>query len=319
MGKLEDIADKMNQKYGESSVSKLSEVNMNVETFSSDSIALDDALGGGYPVGRIIEIYGPESSGKTTLAIHAIKVNQMLGKETAFIDVEHAFDPEYAASIGVDTDKMYISQPTTGEEALDIAEAFCEGDNMGLIVIDSVSALVPKAELEGDIGDSKIGLQARLMSQAMRMLKGKANQNGTTIIFINQIRMKIGVMFGSPETTSGGNALKFYASQRLDVRRIGQVKTGEEVSANRTRVTVKKNKVAPPFKKSEFEIEFGVGIDIIREVIEIGSEMGIIKKSGSWYSYGDTKLGQGVPAVKALLTDNPELLEEIKDKFYVEA
>ena len=279
---------------------------------STGSIALDVALGiGGYPRGRVVEIYGPESSGKTTLAIHAIAEAQKQGGIAAFIDAEHAFDRSYAESLGVDMDNLYISQPDHGEQALEVADSLIRSGAIDIVVIDSVAALTPKAEIEGDMGDSKMGLQARLMSQALRKLTANISKTNTCCVFINQLRDKIGVMFGNPETTTGGNALKFYSSVRLDIRKVTQLKDGDEVSGNRVRVKVVKNKVAPPFRKAEFDIVFGVGISRIGEIVDLGVEHGIVKKSGSWFSYGDTKLGQGRDAVKLLLQDNPELAEEL--------
>jgi recombination protein RecA len=276
---------------------------------------LDNALGiGGYPKGRVVEIYGPESSGKTTLAIHAIAEAQKTGGIAAFIDAEHAFDSSYAGALGVDIDNLLMSQPDNGEQALEIADHLIRSGAIDIIVIDSVAALTPKAEIEGDMGDSRMGLQARLMSQALRKLTASISKTNTCVIFINQLREKIGVMFGNPETTTGGNALKFYASVRLDVRKIGQLKEGEESTGNKTRVKIVKNKIAPPFKKAEFDIMYGEGISKIGEIIDMGSEMEIIKKSGSWYSYGETKLGQGRDAVKAVLIDNIELTAELEAK-----
>jgi len=281
----------------------------------SGSLGLDLALGvGGYPRGRVIEIYGPESSGKTTLAIHAIAEAQKAGGIAAFIDAEHAFDRFYAKKLGVDIDNLYISQPDNGEQALEIADHLIRSGAIDIIVIDSVAALTPKSEIEGEMGDSKMGLQARLMSQALRKLTANINRTNTTCFFINQLREKIGVMFGNPETTTGGNALKFYASVRIDIRRIGQLKEGEDVQGNRTRVKVVKNKLAPPFRKAEFDILYGQGISKTGELIDMGVELNILKKSGSWFSYGETRLGQGRDAVRNLLRDNPELSEEIEGK-----
>jgi recombination protein RecA len=286
-----------------------------VEVIPSGSIALDVALGiGGYPKGRVVEIYGPESSGKTTLAIHAIAEVQKKGGIAAFIDAEHAFDRFYAEKLGVDINNLLISQPDNGEQALEITENLIRSGAIDIIVIDSVAALTPKSEIEGEMGDSKMGLHARLMSQALRKLTGTISKTGCCCIFINQLREKIGVMFGNPETTTGGNALKFYASIRLDIRRTSQIKEAEVVSGNHVKVKVVKNKVAPPFKTAEFDIIFGEGISRTGEVIDLGVDKNIIKKSGSWFSYGDTKLGQGRDAVKALLLDNPELSEEIERK-----
>jgi recombination protein RecA len=289
-----------------------------VSTIASGSISLDNALGiGGYPRGRVVEIYGPESSGKTTLAIHAVAEAQKLGGIAAIIDAEHAFDRSYAKKLGVDVDTLLISQPDNGEQALEIADHLIRSGAIDIIVIDSVAALTPKAEIEGEMGDSKMGLQARLMSQAMRKLTANISKTNTCCIFINQLREKIGVMFGNPETTTGGNALKFYASVRVDVRRITQLKDGEEATGNRVRAKIVKNKMAPPFKKAEFDIVFGVGISKLGEVVDLGVEFEIIKKSGSWFSYGDTKIGQGREAVKQVLTDNPELMNEIEEKIRV--
>ena len=281
----------------------------------SGSIALDDALGvGGYPRGRVIEMYGPESSGKTTLAIHAIAEAQKLGGIAAFIDAEHAFDRFYASKLGVDIESLLISQPDHGEQALEIVDHLVRSGAVDIIVIDSVAALTPKAEIEGEMGDSKMGLQARLMSQALRKLTANIGKTNTTVIFINQLREKIGVMFGNPETTTGGNALKFYATQRVDIRRIGKIKDGEDIIGNRTRVKIVKNKVAPPFKKVEFDLMFGLGISRIGEILDMASDMEIVKKSGSWFSYGETKLGQGRENVKKLLEDNLELSDELEKK-----
>jgi len=276
---------------------------------------LDIALGiGGFPRGRVVEIYGPESSGKTTLAIHAIAEAQKAGGIAAFIDAEHAFDRFYAEKLGVDLENLLISQPDNGEQALEIADHLIRSGAIDIIVIDSVAALTPKAEIEGEMGDSKMGLQARLMSQALRKLTANINRTNTTCIFINQLREKIGVMFGNPETTTGGNALKFYASVRVDIRRLAQIKDGDEVSGNRTRVKIVKNKLAPPFRKAEFDIMYGQGISLVGEIIDLGVEYNIVKKSGSWFSYGETRLGQGRDAVKLLLKDNPELMEELQGK-----
>lgn len=306
--------DKIEKNYGKGSIMKLGdEVVVNIDVIPTGSIALNSALGvGGYPKGRIIEIYGPESSGKTTLAIHAIAEAQKLGGIAAFIDAEHAFDRFYAAKLGVDVDNLWISQPDNGEQALEIAEQLIRSSAVDIIVIDSVAALTPKAEIEGEMGDNKVGLQARLMSQALRKLTSAVSKTGTTCIFINQLREKIGVMFGNPETTTGGNALKFYASVRLDIRRAQQIKDGEEVIGNQTRVKVIKNKVAPPFRKAEFDIMFGEGISRAGEIVDLGADLGIVKKSGSWYSYNETKLGQGRDAAKKCIADNPELAEELE-------
>ena len=286
-----------------------------VEVIPTGSISLDYALGvGGYPRGRIIEIYGPESSGKTTLAIHAIAEAQRAGGIAAIIDAEHAFDRFYAEKLGVDVNNLWIAQPDNGEQALEIADQLIRSSAIDIIVIDSVAALTPKAEIEGEMGDNKVGLQARLMSQALRKLTSTISKTNTTCIFINQLRDKIGIMFGSPETTTGGNALKFYSSVRLDIRRISQIKDGEDVLGNMVRVKVVKNKVAPPFRKAEFEIMFGEGISRIGELVDLGVNYGVVKKSGSWFSYGDTKLAQGRDATKRTLADNPELAEEIEAK-----
>ena len=311
---LQAAMDKIEKNFGKGSIMKLGDENVQqVEVIPTGSIALNAALGvGGYPKGRIIEIYGPESSGKTTLAIHAIAEAQKAGGIAAFIDAEHAFDRFYASKLGVDVDNLWISQPDNGEQALEIAEQLIRSSAIDIIVIDSVAALTPKAEIEGDMGDNKVGLQARLMSQALRKLTTAISKTNTTCIFINQLREKIGVMFGNPETTTGGNALKFYASVRLDIRRATQLKDGEEVIGNQTRVKVVKNKVAPPFRKAEFDIMFGEGISRAGEIIDLGAELGIIKKSGSWYSYNDTKLGQGRDASKQVIQDNPELAEELE-------
>lgn len=311
---LQAAMDKIEKNFGKGSIMKLGDENVQqVEVIPTGSIALNAALGvGGYPKGRIIEIYGPESSGKTTLAIHAIAEAQKAGGIAAFIDAEHAFDRFYASKLGVDVDNLWISQPDNGEQALEIAEQLIRSSAIDIIVIDSVAALTPKAEIEGDMGDNKVGLQARLMSQALRKLTSAISKTNTTCIFINQLREKIGVMFGNPETTTGGNALKFYASVRLDIRRATQLKDGEEVIGNQTRVKVVKNKVAPPFRKAEFDIMFGEGISRAGEIIDLGVELGIIKKSGSWYSYNDTKLGQGRDASKQVIQDNPELAEELE-------
>lgn len=310
---LRAAMDKIEKSYGKGSIMKLGEDSVeNIEVISSGSIALNAALGvGGYPRGRVIEIYGPESSGKTTLAIHAIAEAQKAGGIAAIIDAEHAFDRFYAEKLGVDVENLYISQPDSGEQALEITEQLICSSAVDIVVIDSVAALTPKAELEGEMGDSKMGLQARLMSQALRKLTAAINKTNTTCIFINQLRDKIGIMFGNPETTTGGNALKFYASVRLDIRRIGQLKDGDEVKGNQVRVKVVKNKVAPPFRKAEFDIMFGEGISHSGEIVDLGAELNIIKKSGSWYSYNETKLGQGRDAAKQCMNDNPELAEEL--------
>ena len=313
---LKMTMDRLEKTYGKGIVMKLgdSEV-IKTEATSTGSIGLDIALGvGGFPKGRIIEIYGPESSGKTTLTIHAIAEIQKKGGIAAFIDAEHAFDRVYAENLGVDVDNLIISQPDNGEQALEIAENLISSGAIDILVVDSVAALTPRAEIEGEMGDSKMGLQARLMSQALRKLTGTINKSGCTVIFINQLREKIGVMFGNPETTTGGNALKFYSSVRIDIRRIGAVKNGDEIVGNKTKVKVVKNKVAPPFKVVEFDIMYGQGISKIGELIDLGVEYDIVKKSGSWYSYDSNKLGQGRDGVKQLLLDNPELLQEIETK-----
>ncbi|MDX2429718.1 MAG: recombinase RecA [Bacteroides sp.] len=313
---LQLTLDKIEKGYGKGTIMKLGDNAIeDVMFIPSGSLGLDVALGiGGYPRGRVVEIYGPESSGKTTLAIHAIAEAQKAGGIAAFIDAEHAFDRFYARNLGVDIENLYISQPDNGEQALEVTDHLIRSGAIDVIVIDSVAALTPKAEIEGEMGESKVGLQARLMSQALRKLTANINRTNTTCIFINQLREKIGVMFGNPETTTGGNALKFYSSIRLDIRRIGQIKDGEEIKGNRTRVKVVKNKLAPPFRKVEFDIIYGQGISKAGEVIDLGVEMDIIKKSGSWFSYGETRLGQGRDAVKTLMKDNPELAEEIEGK-----
>jgi len=313
---LQAAMAKIEKDFGKGAIMRMGEEKVeNVEVIPTGSIGLNAALGvGGYPKGRVIEIYGPESSGKTTLAIHAIAECQKAGGVAAFIDAEHAFDRFYAEHLGVDVDNLYISQPDNGEQALEIADDLIRSSAIDIIVIDSVAALTPKKEIEGDMGDSSVGLQARLMSQALRKLTSTIAKTNTTCIFINQLREKIGVMFGSPETTTGGNALKFYASVRLDIRPYGKVKDGDEIFGNQVRVKVVKNKVAPPFRKAEFEIIFGEGISKIGEIVDLGVEHNIIKKSGSWFSYGDSKLGQGRDATKNLLRDNPELCEELEAK-----
>ena len=313
---LQLAMEKIEKEHGKGTIMKMGEDNIEeIGVIPSGSIGLDLALGvGGYPRGRIIEIYGPESSGKTTLAIHAIAEAQKAGGIAAIIDAEHAFDRFYAEKLGVDIDNLLISQPDSGEQALEVADQLIRSSAIDIIVIDSVAALTPKAELEGDMGDNKVGLQARLMSQALRKLTASINKTNTTCIFINQLREKIGVMFGSPETTTGGNALKFYASVRIDIRKSSAIKEGDNVLGNQTKVKVVKNKVAPPFRKAEFDIMFGEGISLAGEIIDLGVEAGIIKKAGAWFSYNDTKLGQGRDAAKKLVQDNPELLEELQGK-----
>ncbi|PST82408.1 recombinase RecA [Pedobacter yulinensis] len=317
---LQLTLDKLEKSYGKGTIMKLGDSAIeSIEAISTGSLSLDIALGiGGIPKGRVIEIYGPESSGKTTLATHIIAEAQKKGGIAAFIDAEHAFDQFYAKKLGVDTDNLLISQPDNGEQALEIADNLIRSGAIDVIVIDSVAALVPKGEIEGEMGDSKMGLQARLMSQALRKLTGTISKTGCACIFINQLREKIGVMFGNPETTTGGNALKFYASVRLDIRRISQIKDADEVSGNRVKVKIVKNKVAPPFRIAEFDIMFGEGISKSGEIIDLGVDFGIIKKAGSWFSYGDTKLGQGRDAVKQLLLDNPELAEELETRIKAE-
>ncbi|MCX2486330.1 recombinase RecA [Pedobacter sp. MR2016-24] len=313
---LQLTLDKLEKSYGKGAVMKLGDSAIeSIESISTGSISLDIALGiGGVPKGRVIEIYGPESSGKTTLATHIIAEAQKKGGVAAFIDAEHAFDKFYAKKLGVDVDNLLIAQPDNGEQALEIADNLIRSGAIDVIVIDSVAALVPKAEIEGEMGDSKMGLQARLMSQALRKLTGTIAKTGCCCIFINQLREKIGVMFGNPETTTGGNALKFYASVRLDIRRTSQIKDSDEVSGNRVKVKIVKNKVAPPFRIAEFDIMFGQGISKVGEIIDLGVDFNIVKKAGSWFSYGETKLGQGRDAVKQLLMDNPELADEIEKK-----
>ena len=313
---LQLTLDKLEKSYGKGTIMKLGDTAIeSIDVISTGSLGLDIALGvNGLPKGRVIEIYGPESSGKTTLAIHAIAESQKNGGIAAFIDAEHAFDRFYAKKLGVDVENLLISQPDNGEQALEIADNLIRSGAIDIIVIDSVAALVPKGEIEGEMGDSKMGLQARLMSQALRKLTGTISKTGCCCIFINQLRDKIGVMFGNPETTTGGNAHKFYASVRLDIRRISQIKDTDEVSGNRVKVKIVKNKVAPPFRIAEFDIMFGEGISKTGEIIDLGVEYNIIKKAGSWFSYGDTRLGQGRDAVKQLLMDNPELAEELETK-----
>ncbi|MBN2215224.1 MAG: recombinase RecA [Bacteroidales bacterium] len=313
---LELTLGKIEKDYGKGSIMKLGDhAIVNVASIPSGSISLDLALGvGGYPRGRVTEIFGPESSGKTTLAIHAIAEAQRAGGIAAFIDAEHAFDRFYAQKLGVDVENLFISQPDDGEQALEITDHLIRSGAIDIIVIDSGAALTPRAEIEGEMGDSKLGLQARLMSQALRKLTANISKTHTCCVFINQLREKIGVMFGNPETTTGGNALKFYSTVRVDIRRISQIKEGEEVLGSRTRVKIVKNKLAPPFRKAEFDIMYGEGISRLGEIIDLGVDHEIVKKSGSWFSYGDTKLGQGRDAVKALLSDNPELTEELESK-----
>ena len=315
-GKLKALGlamDQITKQFGDGSIMKLGEQHRaDVELIPSGALSLDLALGGGYPKGRIIEIYGPESSGKTTLTLHAIAEVQKQGGTAAFIDAEHALDPAYAKKLGVDTDNLLVSQPDNGEQALEIAETLVRSNAVDLVVVDSVAALVPQAEIDGDMGDSHMGLQARLMSQALRKLTGIISRSKTTVIFINQIRMKIGVMFGNPETTTGGNALKFYASQRIDIRRIGQLKVGDDIIGNRTKVKVVKNKIAPPFKIAEFDIMYNQGISKTGDVLDLAAEKGIVGKSGAWYDYKDEKIGQGREAVKVYLKENPKVLNEIE-------
>ncbi len=311
---LQLTMDKLDKTYGKGTIMKLGDAALvDIPVISTGSISLDHALGiGGLPRGRVVEIYGPESSGKTTLALHAIAEAQRNGGIAAFIDAEHAFDRFYAQKLGVDTENLLISQPDNGEQALEITENLIRSGAIDIIVIDSVAALTPKSEIEGEMGDSKVGLQARLMSQALRKLTATISKTGCCCVFINQLREKIGVMFGNPETTTGGNALKFYSSVRIDIRKLTQIKEAENITGNRAKAKVVKNKVAPPFRVAEFDIIYGEGISKLGEIIDLGVDLGIIKKSGSWYSYGDTKLGQGRDAVKALLNDNPELADELE-------
>ncbi len=317
---LQLVLEKMDKTYGKGTVMKMGDsAVVEVEVISSGSLGLDIALGvGGYPKGRVIEIYGPESSGKTTLTMHAIAESQKAGGIAAFIDAEHAFDATYAKKLGIDVENLIISQPDNGEQALEIADNLIRSGAIDIVVIDSVAALTPKAEIEGEMGDSRMGLHARLMSQALRKLTATISRTKCTVIFINQLREKIGVVFGNPETTTGGNALKFYASVRVDIRRSGSpIKVGDDAVGNRVKVKIVKNKVAPPFKQTEFDIMYGEGISKVGEILDLGVEYDIVKKSGSWFSYGDTKLGQGRDAVKELLKDNPELLEELAEKIKV--
>lgn len=315
---LQLTLDKLEKTYGKGTVMKLGDNAIeDLDVISSGSLTLDMALGvQGFPKGRIVEIYGPESSGKTTIALHAIAECQKQGGIAAFIDAEHAFDRFYAEKLGIDTENLLVSQPDNGEQALEIADNLIRSGAVDIIIVDSVAALTPKAEIEGEMGDSQMGLQARLMSKALRKLTSSINKANTCCIFINQLRDKIGVMFGNPETTTGGNALKFYSSIRIDIRRSSQIKDGDEVIGNRTKIKIVKNKVAPPFKKAEFDIMYGEGISKVGEVIDLAVELGIVKKSGSWFSYGETKLGQGRDAVKSLIKDNPELMEELEKGIY---
>jgi len=307
--------EQINKQFGEGAIRRLGDTTtVDIELVSSGSLSLDLALGGGYPKGRILEIYGPESSGKTTLTLHAIAEIQKQGGTAAFIDAEHALDPSYARKLGVDTDNLLVSQPDNGEQALEIAETLVRSNAVDLVVVDSVAALVPQAEIDGEMGDSHMGLQARLMSQALRKLTGIINKSHTTVIFINQIRMKIGVMFGNPETTTGGNALKFYASVRLDIRRTGQIKNGEEIIGSRTKVKVVKNKIAPPFRVAEFDIMYNEGISKTGDVLDLAVLHNIVGKSGAWFDYADAKIGQGREASKLYLSQNPEVLAEIETK-----
>ena len=304
--------EQITKQFGDGSIMRLGDAKRaTIELISSGSLGLDIALGGGYPKGRVIEIYGPESSGKTTLTLHAIAQVQKTGGTAAFIDAEHALDPAYAKRLGVDTDNLLVSQPDNGEQALEIAETLVRSNAVDLVVVDSVAALVPQAEIDGDMGDSHMGLQARLMSQALRKLTGIISKSKTTVIFINQIRMKIGVMFGNPETTTGGNALKFYASERLDIRRIGQIKSGEEIVGNRTRVKVVKNKIAAPFRTAEFDIMYNEGISLTGDVLDLAVQYGVVGKSGAWFDYKEQKIGQGREATKQYLKENPKVLAEV--------
>ena len=312
---LQQALDQIQRQYGKGAIMKLGDAGpvSNIEVISTGSVSLDFATGvGGYPKGRIIEIYGPESSGKTTLTLHAIAECQKAGGQAAFIDAEHALDPVYAKNLGVNVDDLLVSQPDTGEQALEICEMLARSGAIDIIVIDSVAALVPKAEIQGEMGDSHVGLQARLMSQALRKIAGAVNKSNTCVIFINQLREKIGIMFGNPETTTGGRALKFYSSMRLDVRRIDSIKKGEEVYGNRTRVKIVKNKVAPPFRKAEFDIMYGTGISLSGDILDMAAELGIIEKAGSWYSYKGERIGQGRENVKAYLEEHPDVTEEVR-------
>ncbi len=317
-GKLKALGlaqDQINKQFGDGAIRRLGDTKtVDVELFSSGTLSLDLALGGGYPKGRIVEVYGPESSGKTTLALHAIAEIQKKGGTAAFIDAEHALDPAYARRLGVDTENLLVSQPDNGEQALDIVETLVRSSAVDLIIVDSVAALVPQAEIDGDMGDSHMGLQARLMSQALRKLTGIINKSRTTVLFINQIRMKIGVMFGNPETTTGGNALKFYASVRIDIRRTGQIKSGEEIIGSRTKVKVVKNKIAPPFRVAEFDIMYNEGISRTGDILDLAVIHGVVGKSGAWFDYDDKKIGQGREATKEYLKENPKVLDEIDAK-----
>ncbi len=320
-GKLKALGlamDQITKQFGDGAIMKLGEAKkVDVELLPSGALSLDLALGGGYPKGRIIEIYGPESSGKTTLTLHAIAEIQRQGGTAAFVDAEHALDPAYARKVGVDTDNLLVAQPDNGEQALEIVETLVRSNAVDLVVVDSVAALVPQAEIDGDMGDSHMGLQARLMSQALRKLTGIINKSKTTVIFINQIRMKIGVMFGNPETTTGGNALKFYASVRMDIRRTGQIKAGDDIIGNRTKVKIVKNKIAPPFRIAEFDIMFNEGISKTGDVLDLAVQYGVVGKSGAWFDYNDAKIGQGREATKVYLKDNPKVLDEIDKKVRV--
>lgn len=312
---LGQAVEQIEKQFGAGAIMRLGEAQkVHVDTFGSGSLSLDLALGGGYPRGRIIEVYGPESSGKTTLTLHAVAEIQKSGGTAAFIDAEHALDPQYAKRLGVKLEDLYIAQPDSGEQALEITETLVRSNAMDLIVVDSVAALVPRAELEGEMGDAHVGLQARLMSQALRKLAGVINKSNTTVIFINQIRMKIGVMFGNPETTTGGNALKFYSSVRLDIRRIGQIKEGEEVTGNRVRVKVVKNKIAPPFRNAEFDIMYNQGISMAGDVLDLAVLHGVVGKSGAWFDYNEQKIAQGRESAKQYLQDNPKILKEVEAK-----